>query len=331
MHFLSEYGLFLLKIITIVIAILVVIGGGVLIIALAKHKEKAGKLTIQKINKKYQHYREIIDGAAGNRHERKLTKKNLKQLAKMEKVPRPRLFILNFAGDVKASAVESLREEITAIIISRKPDDQVLLCLESPGGLVHAYGLAAAQIQRLKQESIKVTIAVDKVAASGGYMMACLADHIIAAPFAIIGSIGVIAQLPNFHRWLEKNEIDFEQISAGQYKRTLTLFGRNTPEGRQKLQEEINDAHHLFKLFIQQNRPAVNIDEVATGEHWFACRALDLKLIDDIKTSDDFIIGMKTSHDIYQLKYEFKKNLGQRLAISASGLVNHFWPPNMSY
>ncbi len=331
MHFLSEYGLFLLKIITIVIAILVVIAGIVFIVALAKSKEKAGKLTIQKVNKKYQHYREIIDEVAETRHERKLSKKSLKQLAKLDKVPRPRLFVLNFSGDIKASAVESLREEITAIIISRKPDDQVLLCVESPGGLVHAYGLAAAQIQRLKQENIKLTIAVDKVAASGGYMIACLADRIIAAPFAIIGSIGVIAQLPNFHRWLEKNDIDFEQISAGQYKRTLTLFGKNTPEGRQKLQEEINDAHHLFKLFIQQNRPMVNIDEVATGEHWFGCRALDLKLIDDIKTSDDFIIGLKTTHDIYQIKYEFKKNLSQRLAVSASGLINHFLPQNMSY
>ncbi len=331
MHFLSEYGLFLLKTISIVVAILVVVAGIVLIITLAKSKEKSGKLSIQKINKKYQNYREIIDEAAANRHQRKLAKKNLKQLVKMDKTPRSRLFVLNFSGDIKASAVEALREEITAIIISKKPGDEVLICVESPGGLVHAYGLAAAQIQRLKQENIKITIAVDKVAASGGYMIACLADRIISAPFAIIGSIGVIAQLPNFHRWLEKNDIDFEQISAGQYKRTLTLFGKNTPEGRQKLQEEINDAHHLFKLFIQQNRPAVNIDEVATGEHWFGCRALDLKLIDEIKTSDDFLISLNSSHDIYQLKYEFKKNLGQRIALSANGLINHFWPQTMSY
>ncbi len=196
--------------------------------------------------------------------------------------------------------------------------------IDSPGGMVHAYGLAAAQIQRLKDAKIKLTVAVDKVAASGGYLMACLADHIISAPFAIIGSIGVIAQLPNFNRWLEKNDIDFEQISAGQYKRTLSLFGKNTPEGRNKMQEEVDRAHEIFKNFINSYRSKVNINEVSTGEHWFGSRALELKLVDEIKTSDEYLLACKEAYDIYQVKYLVKKKLSERIGAGFNMLINKF-------
>ncbi len=332
MHFLSDYGLFLIKVITVVVAILIIVGGLALIATLAKNKEKAGKLTVQKINDKYKDYQKTIDHIAQTKSEKKSAKKSQKSHAKLKsKDSRKRLFLLGFNGDIKASAVNSLREEITAILLSQKVGDEVLLCVDSGGGLVHSYGLAAAQIQRLKDAKIKTTIAVDKIAASGGYLMACLADHLIAAPFAIIGSIGVIAQLPNFHRWLEKKEIDFEQISAGQYKRTLTMFGKNTPEGRQKLQEEINDAHQLFKAFIERYRPKVNIEQVATGEHWFGTRALELKLVDGITTSDDFLQSAKDHYDIYQIKYEFKKTFSQRLSTTANALINKFLRLEQSY
>lgn len=326
MHFLNEYGLFLLKVLTIVVGILVIVAGIALVICKTKGKEKAGKLTIQKINDKFKHYQETVNAAAQSKTEKKSAKKAKKAEEKTkEKSSRPRLFLLNFQGDIKASAVNSLREEITAILLSKKPDDEVLLCIDSPGGLVHGYGLAAAQIERLKSAGIKLTIAVDKIAASGGYLMACVADHLIAAPFAVIGSIGVVAQLPNFHRWLEKQDIDFEQITAGQYKRTLTIFGKNTPEGREKLQEEINDAHQLFKTFIERYRPQVNIEQVATGEHWFATRAMELQLLDEIKTSDDFLITANAQRDIYQVKFEIPKTLSARLTAGANSLLNTVW------
>ena len=180
-----------------------------------------------------------------------------------------RVFVLNFDGDWKASAVNLFREEITAILCVAKPQDEVVVRLESSGGVVHGYGLAASELQRIKDHHIPLTIAVDKVAASGGYMMACVADKILAAPFAIIGSIGVLAQLPNFHRFLKKHDVDFEQITAGQYKRTLSLFGENTSDGRKKFQTEINEAHQLFKQFITEHRPQIDIDKLATGEYWF--------------------------------------------------------------
>jgi len=325
MNFLIEYGLFLAEAATVVLAILIVAAGILVIVAKSKEKDKAGKLIIQKINDKYKNYQEIINEIAQPKAEKRVAKKMQKKKDKLiAGQTRKRLFLLGFTGDMKATAVQSLREEITAILLIKKPDDEVLLCVESPGGLVHGYGLAAAQLQRLKHAQVKITVAIDKVAASGGYLIACVADQLIAAPFAVVGSIGVIAQLPNFHRWLEKKDIDFEQIYAGQYKRTLSLFGKNTSEGRKKMQEEINEAHELFKEFIERYRPQVDIAQIATGEHWFATHALALKLIDGIQTSDDFLLAAKENYDIYQVKYEFKKTLNQRFSAAANALINHF-------
>ncbi len=313
MHFLSEYGLFLAKILTALILIFLFVLGIILIIAASKsnRKEKNGRLTIQSLNEKYLNYQKCVNEATHVKEKKNKIKK------KKSVTEKKRLFVLHFSGDIKASTVPSLREEVTAILVSRKEGDEVLLCIESPGGVVPGYGLAAAQLERFKAAKIKLTIAIDKVAASGGYLMACLADHLISAPLAIVGSIGVIAQLPNFNRWLSKNEIDFEQIQAGQYKRTLTLFGKNTSEARQKMQEEVNEAHDLFKKHIMAYRPVVNIEQVATGEYWYGSRALELNLVDEIKTSDDFLLAVREQFDIYLLKYEVKKNLLQQITTQA--------------
>ena len=280
MSFLVEYGLFLAKTVTLVIAIVAILATLFTLKAKAK-AEKQGVLHIKKINEQYDEMSEIINDVIQTKAEKKALKLAHKKEVKKTK-DKNRIFVIHFDGDIKATAVDDLRETITAILLTAKPTDHVLLCLESGGGIVNGYGLAASQLQRLRDAKIYLTIAIDKIAASGGYMMACVANEIIAAPFSIIGSIGVVAQLPNFHRLLEKNNIEFEQITAGQYKRTLTVFGKNTSEGREKLQEEINDTHDLFKTFVKTQRAQVNIDEVATGEHWFAAQCVEKKLIDSI-------------------------------------------------
>ncbi|MCH7695932.1 MAG: protease SohB [Proteobacteria bacterium] len=229
--------------------------------------------------------------------------------AKKESEPdeRHNIYVLNFNGDIRASEVASLREEITALLTVADKNDEVIVLLESGGGTVHGYGLAASQLRRIKDKSIKLTISVDKVAASGGYMMACVADHIIASPFAIIGSIGVLAQIPNFNRFLKKHNIDFEQISAGKYKRTLSLFGENTDEDREKLRQELEDTHQLFKEFVSENRTKIDIEKIATGEHWHGKNALKLGLIDELMTSDDFLSEASNSADIYEISYYRKR------------------------
>jgi serine protease SohB len=179
--------------------------------------------------------------------------------------------------------------------------------------MVHAYGLAASQLTRLREANIAVTVAVDKVAASGGYLMACVADRILAAPFAVIGSIGVVAEIPNFNRLLKKHDIDYEQISAGEFKRTITMLGETTDRARVKVKEEVEQTHTLFKDFVKQQRPVVDLEAVATGEHWLGTRAHELKLVDEIRTSDDYLMSLRDTVDIFEVEYSIKRKLPDRL------------------
>ncbi|HRX70063.1 MAG: protease SohB [Gammaproteobacteria bacterium] len=326
MEFFSEYGLFLAKAITIVVAVLVTAGGIVALIARSSgHSEAQGRLDIRHLNENY-------DGMALALKSAILPKKAFKQFQKerklhekqREKTERRRVFVLNFHGDIRAAAVTSLREEVTAVLTAAQPEDEVLVRLESAGGLVHGYGLAAAQLLRIRDRRLKLTVAVDKVAASGGYMMACVADRIIAAPFAILGSIGVIAQLPNFNRLLKKHDVDFEQFMAGEHKRTVTLFGENTDKGRQKFQEEIEDIHSLFKDFVKNHRPQVDLERVATGEHWFGARALDCRLVDELRTSDDYLLDASAGADLYEIIYTGKKPWLARLLAQTGETLGRF-------
>ena len=320
--FFYTYGLFFTETLTAVIAILLVFTGLIAIATKNKLQSKE-KIKVTKLNEKYQEMKEELNNETLEKDELKKIKKQEKQAekakAKLEKntdVRRGRIFVLDFDGDIKASAVDNLREEITAILTVATPRDEVLIKIESPGGMVHGYGLAASQLKRIRDRSIPLTATVDKVAASGGYMMACVADRILAAPFAILGSIGVIAQLPNFNRLLKKHDIDYEQIMAGQYKRTLSLFGENTKDSRQKMQEEVDEAHTLFKNFVALNRPMVDINTLATGETWYGTRALEMRLVDEIMTSDDYLLAANNKNNIFKIEYITKKGLVEKLGLS---------------
>lgn len=326
MEFLSEYGMFLAKALTLVAAVLVVVGG---IVLLARHgegrSESRGRLDVRHLNGTYDNMALALRTAT-------LPKKALKQYRKerkarekqRDKTERRRVFVLSFHGDLRATAVASLREEVTAVLTVAQPDDEVVLRLESAGGLVHGYGLAAAQLLRFRDRQVKLTAAVDKVAASGGYMMACVADRILAAPFAVVGSIGVIAQLPNFNRLLKKNDVDYEQFMAGEFKRTVTIFGENTDQGRHKFQEEIEDTHELFKDFVRTHRPSVDLERVATGEHWFGARALDSRLVDELRTSDDYLLATSDDAELYEVTYTGKKPWLARLLAHTSESLGRF-------
>lgn len=329
MELLSQYGLFLAKIATVVIAIAVV---AVLIVNLTQRKRQRGELRITRLSEQYQEMQEEISLALLDTHQQKLwhkaQKKKHKQEAKAAKAKAklnapqdkviPRVYVLDFKGSMDAHEVASLREEVTAVLAVATPQDQVVVRLESPGGVVHGYGLAASQLQRLREKQIPLTVAVDKVAASGGYMMACVADNIVAAPFAIIGSIGVVAQIPNFNRFLKNKEIDIELHTAGQYKRTLTLLGENTEEGRQKFREDLNETHHLFKDFVHRMRPTLDIEQVATGEHWYGVQALEKGLVDAVGTSDDLLLNLMDGRELVGVRFTQRKRLLDRFTNSAA-------------
>ena len=327
MEFLSEYGLFLAKAVTVVAAILVVI---VSVFAASHRNTKSanGHIEVELINDKYDNYQQalkdhVLDEVA-LKVEQKQQKKDEKEKKKQRKKQKDedgedrkqRVYVLDFDGDIRASAVDSLREEITAVLTLATPDDEVVLRLESPGGMVHTYGLASSQLDRIVQRDIPLTIAVDAVAASGGYMMACIGKKIIAAPFAIIGSIGVVAQLPNFHRLLKKNDIDFELFTAGEHKRTVTMFGENTDKGKAKFKEDLEETHQLFKEFVSEHRPQVDVSEVANGDTWYGKRALEKNLIDEIATSDEYLMAKREDSQIFSVKYEHKKSLQEKLGIA---------------
>ena len=326
-EFFFNYGLFLAKTVTIVAAMVIV----VLFIFYMTGRKQAGKresFEIKKLNKKYDDIAMAMNASmlkkTGLKKYLKEEKGKLKAIQKEQKEEgqRKRIYVLNFHGDIRASAVASLREEITAILMVATQNDEVFVRLESGGGIVHGYGLAASQLMRLREKNILLTVSVDKVAASGGYMMACVANRIIAAQFSIIGSIGVIAQIPNFHRVLKKHDVDFEQFTAGEFKRTVTMFGENTEEAKAKFREEIEDIHVLFKDFIAQHRPDVDIVSVSTGESWPGTRALERKLIDELKTSDDYLLENSKHADIYEITYVTKKSLLEKLSFQFQRFVD---------
>jgi len=319
-QFFAEYGLFLLKAITIVAAIVAV----VVVAASAGRRASHEGLEVENLNEKFRSLADALRAAISTKEQKKQVAKARKKEKKAEsKTPstKPRSFVIDFKGDLKASAVPSLREEVSAILDVVAEDDDVIVRLENHGGVVHEHGLAASQLARIRDREIPLLVCVDKVAASGGYLMACVASRVYAAPFAILGSIGVLAQIPNFNRMLDSHGVDFEQITAGKHKRTVTMFGKNTDEDRAKLKEELEDVHTLFKDAVSKYRPNLDLDKVATGEHWYGTQALELGLADEIKTSDELLKELAAERDLYRVTYNIKKPLQKRLMSNIDGLL----------
>ncbi|TAL63773.1 MAG: protease SohB [Legionella sp.] len=310
MEFLSQYGLFLLKSITVVVAFIVIF-----ISFFALSRKPKPKLEITSLNAQHEAVEQLL-------RKEILGKKPEKKKKDKKKEPKPTLYVLDFNGDVKASQVEQLRDEVSALLSTIKPEDEVLVRIDSPGGAVNGYGLAAAQLQRIRDRQIPLTVCIDKVAASGGYLMACVANQILAAPFAIIGSIGVVAQIPNFHRWLKKNDIDVELLTAGEYKRTLTLFGENTAQGRKKFQEDLEKIHLAFRDYVLKNRSQLDMEKVSTGEHWLASDAFQLRLVDKLITSDDYLMEKIKTHQAFKLAIQPKNSLLNKLLKPAMRLFD---------
>jgi len=326
--FVSQYALFLAEAATLVLAVIALVAG---LIALSRRKNQhAGEIQVTDINRQFEAAGDKIDAL-------RLPKKALKDLHKQRKAEYkarqqraaagPCTYLLDFKGDIRASAFMALREEISAILQVARPGDTVLLRLDSPGGMVNRYGLAAAQLLRLRDAKLPLTVMIDSVAASGGYLMAATADRIVASPFALVGSIGVIAQIPNFHRWLQARDIDWEQITAGKFKRTVSLFGENTEAGRAKLREELEEIHARFRTFVQGRRAQLDMDKVATGEAWLGSQALELGLVDELATSDEIIRSACQQGRVLQVSYQRKLTLPERVRVSALSAWDEIWQP----
>ena len=313
MEYVFDYLSFLAKALTVLAAfVVIVIAAG----ARRGHRPPEGRIQVVRINDFLRSLRSAVQHAvAPAAQRRKLTRRENREHKRERKAEsdRSRVFVVDFKGDLAASQLDCLRNEITAILTSAREGDEVVVRIESAGGLVHAYGLAASQLSRVKEKGIRLVAAIDKVAASGGYMMASVADRIVTAPFAVVGSIGVAAQLPNLHRFLKKRDVDVELLTAGEHKRTLTVFGQNTDQGRAKVQEEIDDVHALFKSFVGDHRPDIDLDAVATGETWYGQRAVERKLVDQLCTSDEYLVAACDDKDVFQLRWVVPEKPIERL------------------
>jgi len=301
---LVDYLLFLAKSLTVV----VLIAALVFVIGLFSRRGRPqSRLKVKNIGERYDGLSRILRATVLPKRDFKAAIKGEKARKKELKAgstpSRPRVFVLDFHGDLRASRVAGLREEVTAILTLATPKDEVVVRLENPGGTVNDQGLAASQLLRVRQRGIPLTVCVDTVAASGGYMMACVANRIVAAPFAVVGSIGVVAQVPNFYRLLDRVGVDVEQFTGGEFKRTVTMFGENTEADRAKLTEQIHETHDLFKSFVAEHRPQVDLATVATGEYWYGTRALQLNLVDELSTSDDYLLAARERADLFELEY----------------------------
>jgi len=327
MEYLYDYLAFLARAVTIVVAI-----GSVVAIAFSLGARRGGgdgggHLEVRKLNDRLDDMRRtLLQSFLFPAAFKKSVKEEERERKRAEKAADPadarrRVYVLDFDGDLQASKVEHLRNEITAILMTARDQDEVLVRIESPGGMVHGYGLAASQLERVRDRKIRLVAAVDKVAASGGYLMASVSNHIIAAPFALVGSIGVVAQIPNVHRLLKKHDVDVEVLTAGKYKRTLTVFGENTEQGRAKFVEELEDVHVLFQDFVRANRPQVSVDEIATGEAWYGRRAIEHRLVDELSTSDAYLMKACSDADVYEVRWiEHKKPIERLLAQFVDGV-----------
>lgn len=318
MEFLSEYGMFLAKAVTVIITIAVIVG----IAASAGAKEKHDKPKIEHLNKSLNELKGYFESEILSKKALKAIKKSAKADKKKSDDFDKKVYVLDFNGDIKASQANHIKNEITAILAMNPKPDEVVVKLESGGGMVHQYGFASSQLERITNQQIPLTVCVDRVAASGGYMMAAVADKIVAAPFAIVGSIGVIAQVPNFNKVLKKNDIDFEVHTAGEYKRTLTMFGENTDKARDKFREDLAEVHVMFKDFIENHRPTVDVSKVANGDIWYGQKAIELNLVDELKTSDEYLQRKAEEADVYLITQEKKKTIAQKLGLAAQASVS---------
>lgn len=305
-------------------AVIVVAAACILTVALSflrGSRPRGRTLTVTRMRDALEGARDIVRASTMKPKElKRAIKARRREQAQQE--PERTVYVIDFEGDITASEVQNLRRLISALVGMTGENDEVVVRLESPGGLVPHYGLAASQLQRLRDRGVRLTVCVDKIAASGGYLMACIADRVIAAPFAVIGSIGVVAPVPNLHRLLESHGVDYEEVTAGEFKRTVSLLAEITDEGRAKFREQLEDTHALFKQAVAEHREDIDLGQVATGEYWFGTRALELKLVDAIGTSDDYLLELLPTARLLHLKLEEDRSLRERLGLLAEGTVD---------
>lgn len=230
-----------------------------------------------------------------------------------EKTGEPgKVAVLKFKGDIRASARFAFAKLVDEVVLNAREFKEVVVVVESPGGGVSEYGMLFAELERMRkcEENFQLTVVVDTVAASGGYLMSLPAHKILAAPFAMVGSIGVVSFIPNIRELLEANKIKPRTFTAGDFKRTVTLTDEGDEKSAEQYKQQLALIHEQFKQALKKYRPQVELEKVATGEAWLASTTVEkeLQLVDGLNTSHALLLEMNQSFDLveYSSKAERK-------------------------
>ncbi len=231
--------------------------------------------------------------------------------------PPPRLAVLRFQGlrDLNASGDQRLSEAIDEVLVNRDHFEEAVVIIDSPGGTTHGYGHAYALLERLSASGLKVTACIDRIGASGGYLMALPADRILAGPFAIVGSVGVVAGIPNVKRLLEEKGVSYRLFVAGDKKRVVHFADDDGPEVREYMDEKLAGIHTQFLQAVEKHRgDRVKLDEVRSGDHWSAEESVEkgLGLVDELQTSAEYLL--ERNREVALVMIERRVDITERFA-----------------
>lgn len=243
-------------------------------------------------------------------------------IGKSEGIVRKTAVLLSFNGDINATEVIEFGRAVSMIVQMKDLVSEVYIIINSGGGVVNGYGLLASEIERLHYSEIETYALIDQVAASGGYMAACVANHVVAAPFAYIGSIGVVSEMPNFNQILSDNGINIEQHTAGKSKRTVTPLGKITDEDRNEFKKKLERIHRSFINHVSHYRNINDADEnknsiIFSGDYWIAEETVELELglVDEISTSQEFLLDKMKEYNIIEITFQENKTKKSKLSL----------------
>jgi protease-4 len=173
----------------------------------------------------------------------------------------------------------------------------VIVHINSPGGTTAGSEQLYDALTRLKAKKPLVVV-VEGLAASGGYITAIAADHIIAQQTSLVGSIGVLFQFPNFTDLLKTVGVKVEEVKSSPLKAAPNGFEPTSPEARAALDALVKDSYAWFRGLVKERRGMDDelLDKVADGRVFTGHQAVDLKLIDqlgDERTAVAWLVAQK--------------------------------------
>ncbi|WP_343192796.1 S49 family peptidase [Buchnera aphidicola (Taiwanaphis decaspermi)] len=305
MEFIYSYILFIIK--TLSVLFFLHLFSKIIIIYILKKNDIYLNNTL-KVELLNNHYKKLKNDLSFFQKKKIINQKNVYN-------KKSNLYILDYNDKIKKNKIKKLREEISSIILVAKKNDEVLLRLENTSDIVYEYGLVIAQLQRLRKKGIKLIISIDKIVSNGGYIIACVADHISASPFSIIGPINIVVNIPNIDKYTQTSNLNNQLNDCNTFTK-LTLIKNNTKIYVNKIFNKLDIKKYIRNSFIKDMRPSLNLNKIFNQNYWIGENAINEKLIDSINTSDDILFSKKDTHNLLKIKYVYKSNIVEKYIVT---------------